>query len=72
MSYITGTIENFQTINSEKILFPIYQLKILQLTVMAWKVMACIKTLDELALQKKKYSGGNKMPFINKTIKRPL
>ena len=27
----------------------------------------CIKTLDELALQKKKYSRGNNMPFINKT-----
>ena len=28
----------------------------------------CIKTLDELAPQKKKYSRGNNMPFINKTI----
>ena len=32
----------------------------------------CIKTLDELAPQKKKYSRGNNMPFINKTIKKPL
>ena len=30
----------------------------------------CIKTLDELAPQKKKYSRGNNMPFINETIKR--
>ena len=30
----------------------------------------CIKTLDELAPQKKKYSRGNYMPFINKTIKK--
>ena len=30
----------------------------------------CIKTLDELAPQKKKYSRGNNMPFINKTIKK--
>ena len=30
----------------------------------------CIKTLDELAQQKKKYSRGNNMPFINKTIKK--
>ena len=29
----------------------------------------CIKALDELAPQKKKYSRGNNMPFINKTIK---
>ena len=29
----------------------------------------CIKTLDELAPKKKKYSRGNNMPFINKTIK---
>ena len=29
----------------------------------------CIKTLDELAPQKKKYSRGKNMPFINKTIK---
>ena len=29
-----------------------------------------IKTLDELASQKKKYSRGNNMPFINETIKR--
>ena len=34
-SYITGTIENFQAINSGKILFPVYQLKVLELTVMA-------------------------------------
>ena len=32
----------------------------------------CIKTLDELAPQKKKYSRGNNIPFINKTIKKPL
>ena len=32
----------------------------------------CIKTLDELAPQRKKYSRGNNMPFINKTIKKPL
>ena len=32
----------------------------------------CIKTLDELARQKKKYSRGNNMPFINKTIKKAL
>ena len=32
---ITGTIENFQTINSGKILFPIYQLKILEWAAMA-------------------------------------
>ena len=37
ISYITGTIENFQAINSGKILFPVYQPKILELTVMAWK-----------------------------------
>ena len=30
----------------------------------------CIKTLDELAPQKKKYSRGNNMPFINETIKK--
>ena len=30
----------------------------------------CIKTLDELAPQKKKYSSGNNMPFINKAIKK--
>ena len=30
----------------------------------------CIKTLDELAPQKKKYSRGKNMPFINKTIKK--
>ena len=30
----------------------------------------CIKTLDELASQKKKYSRGNNMPFINETIKK--
>ena len=30
----------------------------------------CIKTLDELAPQKKKYSRGNNMPFISKTIKK--
>ena len=36
-SYITGTIENFQAINSGKIWFPVYQLKVLKLTVMAWK-----------------------------------
>ena len=30
-------IENFRTINSGKILFSVYQLKILELTVMAWK-----------------------------------
>ena len=30
----------------------------------------CIKTLDELAPQKKKYSQGDNMPFINKTIKK--
>ena len=29
-----------------------------------------MKTLDELAPQKKKYSRGNNMPFINKTIKK--
>ena len=29
----------------------------------------CIKTLDELAPQKKKYSRGNNVFFINKTIK---
>ena len=29
-----------------------------------------IKTLDELASQKKKYSRGNNMPFINETIKK--
>ena len=29
----------------------------------------CIKTLDELAPQKKKYSRGKNMSFINKTIK---
>ena len=29
----------------------------------------CIKTLDGLASQKKKYSRGNNMRFINKTIK---
>ena len=32
----------------------------------------CIKTLDELAPQKKKYSRGNNMPFINKTIKKAI
>ena len=32
----------------------------------------CIKTLDELAPQKKKYSRGNNMPFINKTIRKLL
>ena len=32
----------------------------------------CIKTLDELAPQKKKYTRGNNMPFINKTIKKSL
>ena len=32
----------------------------------------CIKTLDELAPQKKKYSRGNNMPFINETIKKSL
>ena len=31
----------------------------------------CIETLDELAPQKKRYSRGNNMPFINKTIKKP-
>ena len=30
------------------------------------------KALDELAPQKKKYSRGNNMPFINKTIKKPF
>ena len=30
----------------------------------------CIKALDELASQKKKYSRGNNMPFINETIKK--
>ena len=30
----------------------------------------CIKNLDELASQKKKYSRGNNMPFINETIKK--
>ena len=30
----------------------------------------CIKTLDELAPQKKKYSRGNNSSFINKTIKK--
>ena len=30
----------------------------------------CIKALDELAPQKKKYSRGNNMPFINETIKK--
>ena len=30
----------------------------------------CIKTLDELAPQKKKYSRGNNMSFINKTTKK--
>ena len=30
-----------------------------------------IKALDELASQKKKYSRGNNLPFINKTIKKP-
>ena len=34
---ILRTIENFQTINSGKILFPLYQLKMLELTEMAWK-----------------------------------
>ena len=29
----------------------------------------CIKTLDDLAPQKKKYSRGNTMTFINKTKK---
>ena len=29
-----------------------------------------VKTLDELAPQKKKYSRGNNKPFINKTIKK--
>ena len=37
ISYITRTIENFQAINSGKILFPVYQLKKLELTVMAWE-----------------------------------
>ena len=47
---------------------------------MAWKsfckyvsrlfLQICIKTLDELAPQKKKYSRGNNMPFINETIKK--
>ena len=32
----------------------------------------CIKTLDELVSQKKNYSRGNNMPFINKTNKKPL
>ena len=32
----------------------------------------CIKTLDELAPQKKKYSRGNNMPFTNKTIKKAI
>ena len=32
----------------------------------------CIKTLDELVAQKKMYSRGNNMPFINKTIKKSL
>ena len=30
----------------------------------------CIKALNELALQKKKYSTGKNMPFINKTVKK--
>ena len=30
----------------------------------------CIKTLDELAPQKKKYSRGNNIPFRNRTIKK--
>ena len=29
----------------------------------------CTKTLDELAPQKKKYSRGNNMLFINKNVK---
>ena len=29
----------------------------------------CSKTLDEIAPQKKKYSRGNNMSFINKTVK---
>ena len=39
---------------------------------MAWKNFSkyVFKTLDELAPQKKKYSRGNNMPFINKTIKK--
>ena len=32
----------------------------------------CIKPLDELAPQKKKYSRGINMPFINKTMKKSL
>ena len=32
----------------------------------------CIKTLDELAPQKKKYSRANNMPFINETTKKSL
>ena len=30
----------------------------------------CSKTLDEIAPQKKKYSRGNNMSFINKTVKK--
>ena len=37
---------------------------------MAKFLQICIKTLDDLAPQKKKYSRGNNMPFINKTIKK--
>ena len=32
----------------------------------------CINSLDELAPQKKNYSRGNNIPFLNKTIKRSL
>ena len=36
-----------------------------------WKFLQiCIKALNELALQKKKYSTGKNMPFINKTVKK--
>ena len=55
--------------NSGKILFPVYQLKVLELEKC---LQICIKTLDEFAPQQKKYSRENNMPFINKTIKKVI
>ena len=67
---ITGTIENFQTINSGKILFPNLSTENIRVGCNGKFLQICIKTLDELALQKKKYSRGNNIPFVNKTIKK--
>ena len=62
ISYIAGTIENLQTINSGKILFPVYQLKILELTVMAWKSFCKYVLRLWMKLQHKRNSMRNIYP----------